>query len=170
MDALFAGILAEDPEGLLVLPSGYNPALVDLLQARFASTLGPLSERVRFLPPMSHNDFMNVMALADVSLDTRPFGGGNTSWQAIAARTPVVTWPGQYLRGRYTQALYRLAGAEDTVVDSAAGYVEVALRLARDAAFRAYVVAKIDAGADRLFADMTHVRALYDTLVEAAKG
>lgn len=165
MDALFAGILTRDPEGLLLLPSGYTPQLVDRLRDRFARTLGPLADRVRFLPTMSHNDFMNAMALADVSLDTRPFGGGNTSWQAIAAGTPVVTWPGRFLRGRYTQALYRLAGVEDTIVDSADAYVETAVRLARDAAFREDVRNRVDAVADILFSDMTHVRALHDALL-----
>ncbi len=170
MDALFAGILAGDPEGLLVLPAGYNPRLAERLKARFARSLGPLAERVRFLPAMSHLDFMNVMALADVSLDTRPFGGGNTSWQAIAAGTPIVTWPGRFLRGRYTQALYRLAGAEDTIVGSAGAYVAMALRLAQDRDFRSAVQARIAAGAGRIFADRTHVAALRDTFIRYAKS
>ncbi len=169
MDALFAGILEGDPEGLLILPEGYNPRLAKHLKARFARSLGPLAERVCFLPAMSPLDFMNVMALADVSLDTRPFGGGNTSWQAIAAGTPIVTWPGRFLRGRYTQALYRLAGVEDTVVDSAEAYVAMALRLARDREFRSKVQARIADGADRIFADGTHVAALRDTLIRFAK-
>jgi protein O-GlcNAc transferase len=169
MDALFAGILERNPAGLLVLPAGYNPRLAEHLRARFARSLGPVAERVRFLPAMSHRDFMNVMALADVSLDTRPFGGGNTSWQAIAAGTPIVTWPGRYLRGRYTQALYRLAGMEDTIVDSADAYIAMALRLAQDRDFRSAVQARVAAGAGRIFADMTHVTSLHDTLVRFAK-
>jgi predicted O-linked N-acetylglucosamine transferase (SPINDLY family) len=164
MDALFAAILDRDPDGVLALPSGYNPRLADHLRARFATTLGPRAARVHFLPALSHFDFMNVMALADVSLDTRPFGGGNTSWQAIAACTPIVTWPGRFLRGRYTQALYRLAGATDTVVDNAQAYVEMAVRLARDPAFRAVVQARVEAGAGRIFADRTHVEGLADAL------
>jgi predicted O-linked N-acetylglucosamine transferase (SPINDLY family) len=160
MDILFAAILDRDPDGVLVLPGGYNPRLADHLRARFVESLGPRASRVTVLPALSHFDFMNVMAFADVSLDTRPFGGGNTSWQAIAAGTPVVTWPGRFLRGRYTQALYRLAGATDTVVDSAQAYVEMAVRLARDRAFRAAVQARVEAGAGRIFADRTHVEGL----------
>ena len=157
-----------DPAGLLVLPAGYNPRLAVRLKARFARTLGVFAERVRFLPAMSHLDFMNVMALADVSLDTRPFGGGNTSWQAIAAGTPIVTWPGRFLRGRYTQALYRLASMEDTVVDSAEAYVAMALRLARERDFRSAVQARVAAGAGRIFADRPMSRALRDTLIRFA--
>ena len=110
MDALFRGILEKDPTGTLVLPEGYTPELAELLKSRLEQNLGDAVGRVRFLPAMSHMDYMNVTALANVSLDTRPFGGGNTSWQAIAVSTPMVTWPGEYLRGRYTQALYRLLG------------------------------------------------------------
>jgi predicted O-linked N-acetylglucosamine transferase (SPINDLY family) len=164
MDALFAAILDRDPGGVLVLPGGHRPRLVHDLRARFAVSLGTHADRVHFLPALSHLDFMNVMALADVSLDTRPFGGGNTSWQAIASGTPVVTWPGRFLRGRYTQALYRLAGATDTVVDSADAYVAMALHLAHDRSFRVAVRARIEAGAARIFADRTHVDSLADAL------
>ena len=169
MDALFAEVLRRDPNGLLLLPTGYNGPIAELLRARFAGTIGDLAARIRFLPTMSHTDFMNVVALADVSLDTRPFGGGNTSWQAIAAGTPIVTWPGLFLRGRYTQALYRLIGVTDTVVDSAAEYVNTAVRLGTEAGYRAEVAARIECGSRRIFADMTHVRALHDVLVESAQ-
>jgi predicted O-linked N-acetylglucosamine transferase (SPINDLY family) len=164
MDALFAAILDRDAAGVLVLPGGHRPRLVEDLRARFAVSLSPHAGRVYFLPALSHLDFMNVMALADVSLDTRPFGGGNTSWQAIACGTPVVTWPGWFLRGRYTQALYCLAGATDTVVDSADAYVAMALRLAHDRSFRTAVRARIEAGAARIFADRTHMDSLADAL------
>lgn len=169
MDALFRDILRADPDGLLLLPTGYNPRLATLLRRRFESSLGDLVARVRFLPTMSHLDFMNVMALADVSLDTRPFGGGNTSWQAVAAGTPIVTWPGRFLRGRYTLALYELMGVTDTVVDTADGYAAMAVRLGRDTDFKADVRARLAAAGDRVFADMTHVTALHDVLLEWAR-
>lgn len=170
MDALFAGILERDPDALILLPEGYNPMVARRLSHRLARSLDAMADRVRFLPTLSHQDFMNVMALADVSLDTRPFGGGNTSWQAIAAGTPIVTWPGRYLRGRYTQALYRLAGVEDTVADSAETYIDTAVRLGRDAEFRSDVNRRVEAAASSLFSDMTHVRALRDVLLRYSLG
>ena len=160
MDVLFARILDADPDGLLVLPSGFHGRWAELLSARFARSLGELTKRVRFLPAMTAADFMNVMALADVSLDTRPFGGGNTSWQAIAAGTPVVTWPGQFLRGRYTQALYHRIGVDKCIVDKADDYVSTAVRFATDDAFGGDVNADIAARSDELFEDMTVVDAL----------
>lgn len=168
MDALFAGILERDPTGLLLLPTGYNPRLVDKVKARLARTLGNAVDRVRFLPTMSHLDFLTVMKLSEVSLDTRPFGGGNTCWQAIAMGTPIVTWPGRFLRGRYALALYRLMGVTDTVAESAEDYVDIAVGLATDRDLRANLEQRIEAAAPRIFEDMTHVRALHDVLERLA--
>ncbi len=168
MDALFAGILERDRKGLLLLPTGYNPRLAEKVKARFARTIGDGMDRVRFLPTLSHLDFLTVMKLADVSLDTRPFGGGNTCWQAIAMGTPIVTWPGRFLRGRYALALYRLMGVTDTVAASAEDYVDIAVRVATDRDFRTDLEQRIEAAAPGVFADMTHVQALHDVLAGLA--
>lgn len=169
MDALFAGILERDRAGLLLLPTGYNPRLAEKMKARFARTLGDAMDRVRFLPTMSHTDFLTVMKLADVSLDTRPFGGGNTCWQAIAMGTPIVTWPGRFLRGRYALALYSLMGITDTVAESAEEYVDIAVRWATDRALRSDLEQRIEATASCAFEDMTHVQALHDVLKRLAE-
>ena len=165
MDALFNSILKLDRNGLLVLPEGYIPELADQLRGRFNRTLFGMEHRIRFLPAMSHLDFLNVTALADVALDTRPFGGGNTSWQSIAAGTPMVTWPGNYLRGRYTQALYSLMGTEDAIASSAEDYVEKAIRFGNDPGFAADFNTRVDIASNKIFSDRTHIDALYDFLV-----
>ena len=170
MDELFSGILERDPEGVIVLPEGYTPELAELLRKRFRRTIPQSDGRIRFLPTMSHVDYLNVMALADVSLDTRPFGGGNTSWQAIAVGTPMVTWPGDYLRGRYTQALYRLMGVDDAIADSAADFIEKAVRFGTDAAFSSAFSARVEAAASSIFEDRVHVEALYNYLVDRVRN
>jgi protein O-GlcNAc transferase len=165
MDDLLSGILERDRTGIIALPEGYTPELAALLMARFRRTIPEHIDRIRFLPAMSHMDYMNVMALADVSLDTRPFGGGNTSWQAIAAGTPMVTWPGNYLRGRYTQALYTLLGVDEAVCRSAEDYIERAVQFGTDPGFAADFNARVEARADHIFSDRTHVDALYEFIV-----
>ena len=170
MDELFSGILKRDPEGVIVLPEGYTPELAELLRKRFRRTIPQSDGRIRFLPTMSHVDYLNVMALADVSLDTRPFGGGNTSWQAISVGTPMVTWPGDYLRGRYTQALYRLMGVDDAIADSAPDFIERAVRFGTDAAFSSAFSARVEAAASSIFEDRVHVEALYNYLVDRVRN
>lgn len=136
MDALIAGILRRDTGGRLVLIEGRIPSWTSLLRGRFAASMPDVPQRIVFLPRMSATDYVNLIALADVMLDTRHFNGMNTSLEALSQGTPVVTWPGEFQRGRHTQAMYRKMGLADCVVGSAEEYVERAVRLAGDAPYR----------------------------------
>jgi len=71
-----------------------------------------------------------------VMLDTIHFNGMNTSLEAFAVGTPVVTWPREFQRGRHTQAMYRAMDLDDGIVASAEAYVERAVELGTDAARR----------------------------------
>ena len=97
-DAVFAGILQQDPRGELVLLEGRVANWTARLKRRLAGALAENFSRVRFLPAQPNADFLQLLALANVVLDPFPFGGGNTSFEALAVGTPIVTWPGNYLR------------------------------------------------------------------------
>ena len=109
------------------------------------------------LPRQSHDDYMNLLALADVSLDSLPFTGGNTTYQALAMGTPVVTMPGQFLRGRLSLAIYAKAGVTDLVAKDLGDYVALALRAAQDRAWRDDVMARIEARAGVIFEDQEYL-------------
>lgn len=158
MDRVFNRILERDPEGQIVLLDGHYPEWSERLRARFSETLRPVRDRVVFLPRQSHDDFMRLLALADVSLDTFPFCGGNTTYQALAMGTPVVTLPGAFLRGRLSLAIYRHLGVMDCVAADADDYVRIAVRLGTDAAWRAGVEGRIAANLDRIFDDPVFLR------------
>lgn len=136
MDELVAGILRRDARGRLVLIEGRIAHWTSLLRQRFAAGMPDVAGRIAFLPRMNGADYVNLIALADVMLDTRHFNGMNTSLEALSQGTPVVTWPGEFQRGRHTQAMYRKIGVIDCVVDSAEAYVELAVRIASDAPYR----------------------------------
>ena len=159
-DAVLAGILQADPQGDVVLLEGRVANWTERLKRRLAATLGAAASRVRFLPAQPHGDFLELLASADVVLDPFPFGGGNTSYEALAVDTPVVTWPTPYLRGRITLALYKKMGWTDCVVSSAEAYVALATRLACEPAYRESVCRKIRDTNCVLFEDPEEVRAL----------
>ena len=169
MDNWLGEILRLDPEGYLLVPAGFTPGLSDRLKARFERSIPDVVDRVQFLPAMSHMDFMNVLSISDVSLDTRPFGGGNTSWQAIGAGTPMLTWPGRFLRGRYTAALYQLMDIQEPVVDSGEEYVSRAVRFAKDCDFQRHVLERIAERSESIFCDMCHVNALSEFILRVAR-
>jgi predicted O-linked N-acetylglucosamine transferase (SPINDLY family) len=82
---------------------------------------------------MAHQDYLALLKLADVMLDPFYFGGGTTSFEALALGLPVVTWPGERLHGRITAAYYKQMGLDELIASSPENYLERALALGQDA-------------------------------------
>ncbi|HEV3448124.1 MAG TPA: tetratricopeptide repeat protein, partial [Gemmataceae bacterium] len=152
-DALLGAILQRDPKGILVLISGKHTAWDDLVRQRLARTIREVAHRVRFLPRMSHEDFLSLNAACDVLLDPIHFGGGNTAYEAFALGVPIVTCPSAFLRGRITFALYKKMNIMECVALSTNQYVELAIRLGTEGDFRGEVKKKILAANSVLYED-----------------
>lgn len=153
MDDLIAGILRRDPGGRVVLIEGKIGHWTDLLRQRWRESMADVMDRVLFLPRMPAADYVNLIALADVMLDTVHFNGMNTSLEAFSVGTPVVTWPGEFQRGRHTQAMYRRMGLSDGIAASAEDYIDIAVRLGADAGCRNALRAQIIERSGCLFED-----------------
>jgi predicted O-linked N-acetylglucosamine transferase (SPINDLY family) len=156
-DAVLAGILQRDPRGVLLVVDSH-PHWGRLLRARLERAIPACADRVRFVAPLPHAEFLRLLQLADVVLDPPHFNGMNTSLEALALGTPVVTWPGTLQRARHGLGLYRRMGVDDCVVGSAAAYVETAVRIAGDAALQATLRARLRDRAAALFEDDAVVR------------
>lgn len=159
-DPVLGAILEADPQGRIVLIGGNQSHWERLLTARFRRSFPEQVDRVRFIPALSPDDFLQLQAVADVLLDTFPFGGGNTTYEALALGTPVVTLPTDLLRGRLTYAFYQQIEVLDCVATGSADYVNIAVRLGTDPAWRDEVRRRIIAGKDRLYDDLAAVREL----------
>lgn len=168
MDACLAGILRGDPKGRILLLEGHDPNWGGILRRRFRTSVGPDAARMVFLPRQSHEDYMRLLTLADVSLDSFPFGGGNTTYQALAMGTPVVTLPGAQLRGRLSLAIYDRMGMTDCVARDAGDYTAIALRLGTDASFALLVGRRIAEGCSRIFDDLVFLEEAERFLMTAA--
>jgi predicted O-linked N-acetylglucosamine transferase (SPINDLY family) len=165
-DAVLAEILRRDPAGVLVLV-GSCPAWEDVLRERLGSIAPDVLPRVRFLPRMEKELYLDCLAACDLLLDPLHFGGGNTSYEGLALGLPIVTLPGELMRGRVTYALYRQMGVEDAVVSDAASYVERAVRLGCDCELRDQVSRRILAANDVLFENQAAVAELESFLERA---
>jgi predicted O-linked N-acetylglucosamine transferase (SPINDLY family) len=166
-DPLLAGILRRDPQGLLVLPEGVCPQWRELLMERFRATMPDVAERICWVPRQSYDDFLRLNALIDVLLVPPQFGGGKTSYEALALGVPVVTLPSPYLRGRITYALYRAIDVLDCVAGTPEEFVQIAVRLGTDPIRRQAVSEKILAASGRLFEDLDAVRELEEFFAAA---
>jgi len=130
-DPLLAEILRRDSLARLAIIGDAQPAITEALVARFRAAMPDVCERVQVLPRMSRDVYMSVLGLADVVLDTLHYGGGaNTVLDACAVGTPIVTLPGRFQRGRWTQAVFRMLGISEMIVANPSEYVQSAVEVA----------------------------------------
>lgn len=151
-DAVLAEILTRDPAGMLVLISDIAPAVNALLLERLKKA-GVPADRVLFVPRQSRDGFLELLASMDVMLDPLHYSGGNTSLEAFALGTPIVTWPGAFMRGRHTAGFYQLMGVTDCIARDDADYAEKAVRLGTDPIWRNEVRGRILAANSVLYGD-----------------
>ena len=101
-DKVIGDILREDPKGIVVFLQGRRPSWTQLLRNRLEQSLTPdARRRVAFVPRVQGSEnFLALLAGADVALHPFPYGGSKTAADAIAVGLPLVTFPGRFLRGR----------------------------------------------------------------------
>jgi hypothetical protein len=137
------------------------------LDAAFAKLGMRSDEFCRFVPGMSSEGFSALVRDADVFLDTIGWSGFNTTLDAVAHGVPVVTLPGEFMRGRHSAAILTAAGVADTIARSVEDYIDLAVKLGGDAEWRQVIGGRLRANAERVFNDLSPVRELEDLLQEA---
>lgn len=152
-DLALRSILEALPEARLHLVRSNEPAWNADIIARFDRSLGTAAAQVVWLDPMSRDDYQATLEAADIVLDPFHFSGGNTSLEAFAAGTPIVTMEGRLMRARFTAGFYRIMDMEDMIARNAADYIRLAVALARDADLRNDAVRRIELRRERLFGD-----------------
>jgi predicted O-linked N-acetylglucosamine transferase (SPINDLY family) len=169
-DAAIGEILRTDRKGVLVLLDPPQPHWRELLWGRWQRTLGDVLDRIQFLPPLSNDDFLHLLALADVMLDPFHFGGGNTTYEALAFGTPIVTWPGPFMRGRVTFACYRQMKELACVSEKQADYARLALRMGQDVEYRRDVRKRLLAASGVLYSNRALIDELADFFEQATRS
>lgn len=157
-DAILGGILRADPKGKVVLIESKAERWVKLQMARFRNSMPDVCERVIFVPRQKGLDFLNLLAVSDVMLDTIHFNGMNSSLEGFAAGTPIVTMPTEFQRGRHTSGMYRKMGMDECIARTPEEYINIAVRLGCDPEFRRHVKQRIAEHSNVLYEDMNVVR------------
>ncbi|MEH2383013.1 MAG: tetratricopeptide repeat protein [Nostoc sp.] len=119
-----------------------------------------------FLPAMNTRKFAGTTALADVFLDSIGWSGCNSTLESIAHNIPVVTLPGELMRGRHSLAILQMMGIEETIASNKAEYVQIAIRLGKDAEYRQYISQQVAENKHKLYGDLKPVRALEDFILQ----
>lgn len=106
-----------------------NARLRDAAEARGVDRM-----RLVFAPKMQNAFHLARYRLADLFLDTTPYGAHTTASDALWMAVPVLTWSGRCFASRVCGSLVRSAGLPELVVDSAQAYVEKAVEIGADRA------------------------------------
>jgi predicted O-linked N-acetylglucosamine transferase (SPINDLY family) len=167
-DELFARIAARMPQAVFWFLDNDSGVVSRQFHSRLARAFeraGACSEnRIRMLPRLEQQQFYAMYRAADVYLDSHAWSGCNTTFEALACGLPAVTWPSQMMRGRHSAAILRQAGLDEFVVDSGDGYVELAIRLGGDKAYRDHAARLVRSNAASVFDDPAPINSLAEFL------
>lgn len=86
--------------------------------------------RLIFAPDLPQSEHLGRLQLADLVLDTAPYGAHTTASDALWAGVPLVTRPGKTFASRVAGSLLSAVELPELIVNSADDYFELALALA----------------------------------------
>ena len=168
-DDALVEILRRDAKGRVLLIAAKREAWNERLRRRLGRAGPDVADRIVFVPGLPLPDYLALLRDADALLDTFHFGGGCSSYEAFAMSAPVVSLPGERMRGRLTQGLYAQMGVSRWLARSADDFVRLALELAQDKGQRGEWGREIREGAER-FIDNDAVVREYEEFIAAAVG
>ncbi|MGK7948305.1 MAG: tetratricopeptide repeat protein [Xenococcaceae cyanobacterium] len=113
-----------------------------------------------FLPRLDRSTFAGTAAIADVFLDSIAWSGCNSSLEAINYDIPIVTWPGELMRGRHSLAMLKMMGIEEMIASSKDEYVKIAVRLGRDLQYRQHISRQVAENKHKLYEDLEPIKSL----------
>ena len=150
--------------------SSRHPRVTELMLRRIRRVFDghgiSVRDRLIVLPTYPHDDYLRINFACDAMLDTLQWSGGNTSLDALACGLPVVTLPGEFMRGRQSAAMLRLAGAPEMIARDRDDYVRIATRAAGDVVWRNELAARIRDGRAAIFGTKAPVEAFAELLLQ----
>jgi predicted O-linked N-acetylglucosamine transferase (SPINDLY family) len=110
-----------------------------------AEQRGVERERLIFAPKQRNPMHMARYPLADLFLDTAPYGAHTTASDALWMAVPVLTLSGRGFASRVCGGLVRAAGLPELVCETAEQYVQMAVALGADRAAARALSARLEA-------------------------
>ena len=169
-DHIYLDIIKEYPNSYFWFLNRMNDSVTKIFKNRISKLFEKegydFEKYFYFHPRCSQEEFFGLIQESDVILDSCNWSGGNTSLEAISLNKPIVTYPSNFMRGRYTYAILKILGIEETIATSKKKYVEIIVKLARDINFRNSIIKKIKERKKILFNDDKAVRFLENIIRE----
>ncbi|HEY8622251.1 MAG TPA: hypothetical protein VIM74_00170, partial [Casimicrobiaceae bacterium] len=139
--AVWMRLLSAVPNSVLWLLGANVDATTNLRREMKNAGVDPA--RLIFAPRVENVQHLARTALADLFLDTSPYGAHTTTNDALLVGVPVVTCAGDTLASRNPGSQLRAIGLPDMVTSTLDEYEALALRLAQDPGALATVRARL---------------------------
>ncbi|MEG4280322.1 O-linked N-acetylglucosamine transferase, SPINDLY family protein [Microcoleus sp. MON1_C1] len=157
-DFILAEIARRIPQAQFIFPRG--ELLRERLKRAFAAVNLDSEDYCLFRTIPTRQDYIAINFLSDVFLDTFTWSGGNTSLEAIACNLPIVTCPGEFMRGLHAYSFLKMLGVTDTIATNEEEYIEIAVKLGIDSKWRRDIAQRMSQRQGDLFDDKICVTAL----------
>lgn len=131
---IWCKLLSAVPGSVLWLLESPQGAKDNLRREARARNIDP--QRIIFAGRKPLADHLGRLQLADLALDTFPYGSHTTGSDALWAGVPLITRPGNTFASRVAASLLKSASLPELIVDTWEAYFALALELANDAARR----------------------------------
>lgn len=151
-DAVLEEILDRDSQGVIAVIADEQPAVSAMLMRRLRATIPQVVDRIRLVPRLEREQYLELISAADVLLDTPHYGGGaNTVLDAVAVGKPLVTWAGPFHRGRWAAAVNKRLDVGELISSSLGDYAAIAVSVATNVESQTALSKKIREGGADLF-------------------
>ena len=155
------------PSGAALMTAMGRRGLHARIAAAFQQSGLDPSRYLHTLPWLSQSSFLGLLRTADVYLDTIGFSGFNTLMHAVEAGLPCATYDGRFMRGRLGSGIMRQLRSPELIAATKAQYVDTAVRLASDGAYRNELRERMRSSEHLLYGDRAAVDALSAVLIES---
>ena len=170
-DCIFPLIAKQVPNALFVFLEGIPHYSTKILKQRlrdvFQSHDLDYEQYVQFLPRVSEREYIGLLAQMDVVLDSIGWTGGNTSLQALELGKPIVTLPGEFMRGRHTYAMFRRMELDQYIATSIENFIDKAVDFGVNHEARRQFEADVMSRKHLLYEDRTFI-AEFDHFLKSA--
>jgi len=130
---LWSRVLKETPGSRLLMRNQglRSPANRKYLAERFARR-GIAADRLEFMGPTDHFQFLQTYDAIDLALDPWPYNGGTTTSEALWQGVPVASLRGDRWTSRVSASLLLAAGLPEFIADDADAFVALTTAAAAD--------------------------------------
>ena len=129
--ARWSALLRAVPDAKMVIAAMPDEKTIAMISDWFASE-GIAAERLSFHQRTGARAYMDLHRLVDVCLDTAPYPGGTTTYNALWMGVPTLTMTGPTLLGRIGAAIAEHMGLHEYIARDEADFLKKGVALALD--------------------------------------